>query len=291
MKGLAIALVLGWLGSVSTAQEAGAPPRRIYVLHSGLHFVLSNPHKNAAAENLKRQLLSRGVPAEDMVVLDSPYPAASWRSALPRDGLVMYLESTAPGSRVAQDAYLRMHQALLARGVTGRDAIVWVGHSAGGQMGLTMAHLAHDLARHPELARQASPYRFEMVVTLGSGIGLRSAPEGVKVRHYYSSADRVVDLLSKHGTVLSTRLGHAVRFHPWCEAAPEAKVRVFTGVNHHFWTRSDAVIDAILNETRAVRPDWRRARPGTPAPVSLAQLLAEAVECEGRVSLEDPPAR
>ena len=151
---------------------AGKARRRVYLLHSGLHTILSDPAKNIAAETLKDGLRKRGVAEKDLIVLDNPFPYASWKSLLPFESLTMFFEAAEPASKMSHDSYLRMHKALQARGVGRADEVVWIGHSAGGQIGLTMAHLARNLAKFPTLAKETSPYQFDMVITLGAAANL-----------------------------------------------------------------------------------------------------------------------
>ncbi len=67
-------------------------------------------------------------------------------------------------------------------------------------------------------------------------------------------------------------------------------VRVFDGVGHHTWARTDRVLDCVLQELNPdYRTAWRRPHADSPAGVGLAQLLAEAMEQEGQVALEDLP--
>src|SRR5438105_2449669 len=138
----ALALVLGPWARADDSKEptkttagkggkAEKPPRRVYVLHSGLHTILSDPVKNIAALTLKEGLHKRGVALSDLVVLENPFPDASWRSMLPYDSLTMFFDSVEPGSKMSQDSYLRMHKALAAQGVRQAHLIVWIGHAAG----------------------------------------------------------------------------------------------------------------------------------------------------------------
>src|SRR5947209_3302500 len=79
---------------IGTAKQALTEPetvekstRRVYLLHSGLHTIWSDPIKNSAAETLKEGLHKRGVAIKDLVVLDNPFPTASWRSLVPFESL------------------------------------------------------------------------------------------------------------------------------------------------------------------------------------------------------------
>lgn len=280
-------MILWLLPPAGATRPEQQPSRRVFVLHSGVH-VAFNPSKNRAAETLRIKLLERGVPDRDIVVLDNPFPTASWTNILPRESIVCYLESTDPDSAVAHAAYRRLHAALRKHGVGPADELVWVGHSAGGQMGLTMARLGRDLHRYPDLARHAAAYRFQMVITLGTAVGADSAPAGTQLRHYHSPADSVVGLLLTGGDQMGRALGHPVHFAPADRDDGVCKVRVFAGISHHAWYRTDRVVDCILNEKGpADRPAWRcnpaESRPGR----GLANLLCTAVDRTCNVSFED----
>ncbi len=208
--------------TASEPDAANKPRRRVYVLHSGLHTILSDPVKNIAAETLKEGLLKRGVAERDLIVMENPFPYASWKSLLPFESLTMFFDSIEPSSKMSHDAYQRMHKALRAQGVGRRDAVVWVGHSAGGQIGLTMANLARNLWKYPGLARDTSPYHFEMVITLGTPINSEHLPPDVKLRHYYSPEDKVVRWATKIGPWLAYPLGYRLSLKkvpapPWGE--------------------------------------------------------------------------
>jgi pimeloyl-ACP methyl ester carboxylesterase len=279
-----------WVGVLmwGTASEAGrepAPdvlaPRRVYVLHSGVHVILSKAGKNGAAERLRQQLLRRGIAERDVIVLENPFPAASWSDVLPRESILMFLESANPASAMAHAAYVRLDRALREKGVSERDELIWVGHSAGGQIGMTLAHLAHRLPRYPELARQARRYRFGMVVTLGTPVAVNRVPPEVALRHYYSAADTVVGLLSRHGALLTAPLGTGVQFGPCREAGANVRVRIFQGIRHHSWCSTAAVIDCLLAEPRD------RNRAAWAFGPALGALLTHALEQESQISFED----
>src|SRR5207248_3403665 len=134
---------------------------------------------------------------------DSPFPTASWKEMVPKDGLLIYLESTDPKSRSSQEAYVRLDKALKAAGVTRNDDLVWIGHSAGGQIGMTMARIAHNLDKFPDLAKKTQSYHFDTIITLGSAVGSNPTPADVKLRHYCSPGDTMVFFLSQHGNLLA----------------------------------------------------------------------------------------
>jgi hypothetical protein len=267
---------------------AAAAPRRVYVLHSGVHVILSKSGKNGAALRLRHELQRRGVAERDLVVLDNPFPAASWSDVLPRESVQMFLESADPNSPTAQSAYLRLDQALHAQGVTENDELLWIGHSAGGQMGMTMAHLGHRLQNYPDLARQARPHRFGLVATLGTPVVANHVPAEVPLRHYYSSADTVVRLLARHGSLLHSPQGESLHFSPCDQMGPNVKVRVFQGIRHHEWCGCERVLEGLLAETNSdARICWRQAQAERSCSFGLGQLLAGALDEECRISFEE----
>src|SRR5262245_16404415 len=224
-------------------------PRRVYVLHSGLHTILADPVKNIAAQSIKEGLHKRGVDLKDLVALDNPFPDATWKSLLPYEGGIMFLDSVEPGSKMSQDSYLRLHKALDAQGVTGRDNLVWIGHSAGGQIGLTMANLARNLARYPALAKDATAYKFDMVITLGTPVGSAQVPADVKLRHYYSTDDKVVRWASKVGPWVAFGLGYRMRIGKFAaELGENCIIRCFGEIEHPNWDVEERVLDRIVGE-------------------------------------------
>jgi hypothetical protein len=281
---------------VRRAPALATPPapvahRRVYVLHSGVHTISSASGKNLAAHSLKDGLCKRGIAPRDIVVLDNPYPTASWYNMFPVECLTMFAASSLPGSKVAQDSYCRLHQALQAQQVAPEDDLVWVGHSAGGQMGLTMAYLAGDLDKFPDLARQTSPYHFDMVILLGTPIGSNHLPPEVKLRHYFSPQDKVVRWLARYGPVALRTLGYraGITVMP-PHLDPNDKIRVFSGVEHAYWDVEDRVLDRIVQETNpAYQPLWLSPLLAPGLEMSMMRLVSQALEDRFHLTFEDPP--
>ncbi|MFO0964958.1 MAG: hypothetical protein U0793_05120 [Gemmataceae bacterium] len=266
------------------------PKRRVFVLHSGIHTILANPSINIGAERLAEGLKRRGVRGEDVVVLSNPFPKASWKSMFPREAVVMYFDSLTPTSKVAQDAYIRMDRALKDAKVGPDDEIIWVGHSAGGQLGMTVAHLATSLDKYPDLARTVRPYRVSMVVTLGTPIGANLMPESVRLRNYFSPDDNVVQMATKSTWFMSTAFGFKGKISPCSDVLCRTwEARVFHDIEHNEWTKEDRILDRIYAELQGeYRPAWHSAlcpRPG----LCLSQMLAHVLSQECHISLEDPP--
>jgi hypothetical protein len=293
MQRLLIALSVSLFFIISSpsaqAQKEAAPgKRRVFVLHSGMHILFAPADKNHAAITMKQLLSERGVAERDLIALDSPFPTASWSDIVPREGLLIYLDSTDPASRASHNGYLRLHKTLEAHKVSANDDIVWVGHSAGGQIGMSMAHISQHLDKYPELAKQVKAYHFEMVITLGSAVGSNPVPENVKLRHYFSAGDKMIYGLSKHGNLLAKTVNSKVTFRPCCDVRANGKVRVFHAIEHPSWPMNDLVLNYILHEFEpAYCPEWRRTQADVGMGLGLAQLLAKSLESEWKISLEE----
>lgn len=265
--------------------------RRVYVLHSGVHTILANPHKNIAAEKLRDGLVKRGISDKDIVVLDNPYPTANLRKMFPFDLVTIFGNSALPDSQVAQDGYRRMDKALKGQGVKANDDIVWIGHSAGGQMGLTVAYLANNLEKYKELAKDCAPYHFDMVILLGTPIGANMLPEDIKLRHYFSPQDRVVHLVARYGPFVLRTFGAKVGislFPPNLDG--NDKVRIFRDVEHNNWDADRRVLDRIVGETNDLCcPLWHSPvlAPGLEA--GMLRLMCKSLDLHCKITFEDPP--
>ncbi|MCI0376990.1 MAG: hypothetical protein L0215_05255 [Gemmataceae bacterium] len=265
--------------------------RRVFVLHSGVHTILSDPWKNIAAEGIKSGLEKRGVSAKDLIVLDNPFPSASWRKVLPYSSLTMFMELLDPASSFSHESYRRLHKVLEASQVSRDDDVIWIGHSAGGQMGLTMANLGRNLWRYPDLAKETSAYRFEMVVTLGSPICADLLPPEVKLRHYYSPEDKVVRWAARVSPYVLYPLGYRGRLTKLpLHVAENCKIRFFLEVEHPHWDIETRVLDRIMAEANGGhRPLWHSQLGCCRLGLSLSQALSHALEEHLQFSLEDPP--
>ena len=271
--------------------HADSAPRRIYALHSGVHILLAHPNKNHAALMLRDELKRRGVPERDIVVLDCPFPDASWRNVFPREGLTMFLDSMAPASKVVHDAYRRMDKAFQQHGVGPSDEIVWIGHSAGGQMGMTMARLSADLAMHPELAKAVKQYRFHTIVALGTPVGCNDVPEDMRVRQYFSPQDKVVRIMCDGGPWVLPKMGYRCTICP-CTPAPgkNCLARCWYDVQHPDWIYEKRVLDRMWQDVNGTsRSWWRETRAAERPGAALAQLLGKMLEEERGIHIEELP--
>jgi len=300
MRGfLAILVLLCGLTRAPAQAQPPAPekelpaekPRRIYVLHSGLHTILSDPDKNTAALSVRDGLRERGIHSANIIVLENPFPTATWKRVVPWQGVNMFLDCAVPGSEESLAAYLRMHEALKSQKVGPKDEIIWIGHSAGGQIGLTMAHLSQNLQKYPNLARAAQSYRFDMVITLGTPVAFCPPAPDVKLRYYYSPQDRIVRWTAHYGSPMLRLLGYQLSF----ELLPglfqgNSKVRVFAGVEHPYWDCDARVLDRIVAETSGrVYPPWQSPLLGRGPGQALLRLVCQGLDACCNLSVEDPP--
>lgn len=229
---------------VSGVAPARAGGRNVYVLHSGM-----NDPGNVAANGIRQGLLRRGVRPDDIIVMDNPYPSFSQGVSSTVQNWELYKASTDPRSALSQRTYNNLESRLQASGVTAADRIVWVGHSAGGQMGLTLS----DVAAH------RGNYRFDTVITMGTPVSTNVAPRAVRVRQYISPSDGV--LFATNQVTLDN-----VRVEAFSSNLDSNdQIRVFSGVTHAQWYRDDLVMDRVMEETnpnarpRQPRAWWKRA--------------------------------
>lgn len=279
---IAIGLLMA-CATIADAQEK----RRVFVLHSGMHMILAPKDKDHAARTMHDILRKRGIPERDLIALPSPFPTATAKEMLPKEGLDIYLKSTDPKSQVSHDAYVRLHKALQSHGVSAKDDIVWIGHSAGGQMGMTMAHLAHNLDKFPELAKKTQPFHFDAVITLGTPVGSNPTPPNVKLRHYCSPGDTMVYFLANHSELVPDAKKAKIRFRLCCDLGPNALLRVFPNIEHPNWY-DVPILERILNEfDPRYCPAWRRTQADVGRGVGLSQLLATSIEAGLQISIEE----
>jgi len=286
MKRILAALLILVVPSVAAADG----PRRVFVLHSGVHIYYSNPDKDYAAKVMRRELLSRGIPERDIVIVPNPFPTASKDDPFPREGLLMFLDASDPASKFSQDAYRRLHKTLVDAKVEADAHLVWIGYSAGGQVGMTMANLASRLEDFPELKKATRAGHFDAVFAIGTPTGADVTPENVKLCCYCSPADKVVQLACGFTPILPL-LGYDMKICP-APFRPRGNtiVRWFDAIEHPYWIHIDRVLDRVLQDLdRREPPRWRREPAALPG-MSLSQGLCNLLADRCRVSLEDPPA-
>jgi hypothetical protein len=278
-------------GVVDAPAKPGPPVRRVYVLHSGVHTIFAHPNKNIFAETMRDGLKKRGIPERDIVVLETPYPLAAWYNPFPSECVTMFMASARCDSRVSRDAYFRMDRALKMHDVSEDDELIWIGHSAGGQMGLTMARLGADHARFHGLAKTTQPYRFDMVVTLGSPIASHEVPPEVKVRHYLSPRDGVPRRLMRISPPLLWVMGYnqSIKIVPE-ELPANCKIRLFRDVEHPNWDVEERVLDRILAESRPhYCPCWQHGLFLPSVRLAPLGLMCRFLDEYCHVTIEDPP--
>jgi hypothetical protein len=273
--------------------ETGKSKRRVYVLHSGVHTISSAADGSDFCTVMRAALLRRGISIKDIVILDNPYPRAKWYNMFPKECLTLFMSTARPESRASLDAYLRMDRTLKAYEVSGNDELVWLGHSAGGQMGLTMAFLASRHAEVAALASSTQPYHFDSVITLGSPIASNYLPPEIKVRHYVSPQDVIPRRLARFSPPLLWVCGYELSIRNLPQTLPPGtKVRVFFNVEHSNWDITDRVVDRILTEGNPTyRPAWQALLCHSSTPVAIAPLLCDALEDCCSVTFEDPKTK
>jgi hypothetical protein len=275
--------------AMSSATVHADGPRRVFVLHSGVHIYYADRDKDYAAKVLRRELQDRGIADADIVIIPNPFPTASKEDRFPRDGLLMFLDSADPASKFSQEAYRRFDKALSDAKVEDDARIVWVGYSAGGQVGMTMAHLASHLDEYPDLAKTTRTRDFKAVFALGTPTGADTTPKHVRLCCYCSRDDQVVQLACGFTPILPL-LGYE---KPICPAPTRPRdntiVRWFRGIQHPDWIHADRVVDRMFEDLKQpTPPTWRRYASALPT-LSLSQGLCDLLAERCRVSLDDPP--
>jgi hypothetical protein len=267
-----------------------SPARRVYVLHSGVHTILANPNKNIFAESMRDMLKKRGIADQDIVVLENPYPTAGRINPFPIECLRMFMASARPDSKVVVDAYTRMDAALKKQEVNGNDNLVLIGHSAGGQMCLTLAHLACKHATFPDLAKCTGAYHIDMVVTLGAPIASNGPSSDVKVRHYLSPRDGVPRFVVQARPFLRVLGYDAVINVVPAKLSDACKVRMFLDIDHPKWDTEERVVDRILAESNpGYCAAWQMGMCYPCLPLCPVQFLCQALDCVCHIAIEDPP--
>lgn len=268
----------------------GTAKRRVYLLHSGVNTISSVARRNDFGETMRVSLLKRGVSIKDIVVLDSPYPRATWYNMFPRECLTLFMASAKPDSPFSLASYQRLDKALKAYAVTSQDDLVWIGHSAGGQMGLTMAYLACQHDKIAELADITQPYHFDSVITLGSPISSNYLPPEVKVRHYVSPQDVIPRRLARLSPPFLWLCGYDLPINMLpATLTPGSKIRVFFNVEHPYWDTTERVVDRILAETNPhYRPTWQTLFCQSCTPLAMAPFLCQALDEFCDITFEDP---
>ncbi|MBY0405981.1 MAG: hypothetical protein K2X66_18910 [Cyanobacteria bacterium] len=227
--------------SPSATLPRAQSPRHIYVLHSGMR----DPG-NEAAESIKQGLLKRGVPEGDIITMPPVYPEMNTNPLSlgvgrgVSENLSIYRESSQLDSKVSQKAHQNLLKLLKENGVSPQDKLHWVGHSAGGQMGLT---LSGRLDRDNKKLSNTPGFQFDSIITTGSPIATNSAPPEVKIRHYTSESDTI-----QHGSLLGGLVGKPIPDN----MDGNDVVRHFNQIGHLDWykDKDTAVFDKIIQDTQ-----------------------------------------
>jgi hypothetical protein len=238
--------------------------RHIYVLHSGMR----DP-ENEAATSMKQGLLKRGVPEGDIILMPPVYPEMNTNPLSlgvgrgVSENLSIYRESSQLDSKVSQKAHQNLLKLLKERGVSPQDKLHWVGHSAGGQMGLT---LSGRLDRDNKNLPNTPGFQFDSIITTGSPIATNSAPSEVKIRHYTSESDTI-----QHGSLLGGLVGKPIPDN----MDRNDVVRHFNQIGHLDWykDKDTSVFDKIVQDTQGRDSQKEGQQNATPSWAYRAQSL------------------
>ena len=190
-------------------------PLKLFILHGGM----ADPN-NDSTNNIARYIMNSGFPQSQVVVLPNPYP--NIKPALDNlqgvfqniksDGLGDFLKSTIRltkenvkinwdtyrdsselDSQVTQTAYKHLLAVLKQKEQEfpqRKLMIQWVGLSAGGQMGLTLAKkLTDDASTDVMVLKQ--DMQLQTITTLGSPIIENQAPKEIKIISCVSQQDEI----------------------------------------------------------------------------------------------------
>ena len=241
--------------------EKPAPRRRVYVLHSGM-----NDRDNEGANTIRTHLLSlrdaNGKPLvdeKDIVVLKNEYPHMELVEHERRDienrwkgwprwmakvatavqsvvntiqNFFVYNRMRRPESSMAQASYRNFRQQLADAGVGPDDELIGMAHSGGGQVMLTLDHLASRDKRH-------NRQHFSSLVLFACPIGQNHAPAETRIVSYDSPADNIVNIATEEGLqryIGLPPLGIAPTIRPPNRDSNDTHV-VLPGVDHRAWFR------------------------------------------------------
>lgn len=230
------------------AALAPASKRVVYVLHSGMR----DPG-NDAAKSLQAALLKRGIRSEDILIMPAVYPTMVLDPSDIKFGqgvrtnLRTFNQSANPDSLIAKKAYQDFTKTMKDNGVKPGDQVVWVGDSAGGQMGFTVSKMLADNVDN----KNGQKLQFDTIVTLGSPIAKNQVSKEVKVRHYTSESD-----LIQHGRFLGGLVGKPIPEN----LDSNDRVRYFKKIGHLDWYKDNdpAIVDRIVTETQpGLQQPWR----------------------------------
>lgn len=201
--------------------EALKAPRTLYVLHGGM----SDPG-NGSVKNIYAYLLSRGISDQDIVMLENIYPAIPPAiTPLPnlsgknkgkklsaylkekaletkRNALLnwnLYKQSADLDSDISRYTYktlTRRLEALQKQQPQQPVRLVWIGLSAGGQLGLTMAE---KFSLNTTTLQDEARVNFDTIVTMGSPIVRNNAPHAVRIIANISDQDQVLVQTTRPG--------------------------------------------------------------------------------------------
>ena len=223
------------------------------------------------------------------------FRAASWRSLVPYErSHHVFRFRGAFVENVARPLTCGCARPYRPGEVGPKDHVVWIGHSAGGQIGMTMA-----LSPGTQLGLQipgAWPRKPALCFRHGDYVGSARSARIIcrrrsSCRHYYSADDRVLRWASKVGPWVAFPLGYRTRIAKVPVAiGANCMIRCFGEIEHPYWDVDGRVLDRILGETVTdFRPLWHSQLGLARWGLSLSELMCRALETECHISVEDPP--
>ena len=246
------------------SQSSPDPEKPVFVMHAGM-----GDKKNLYARIMKFNVMhaeQNRVHEGNIIILDNIYPtlhelaeikvstvpavvAKGWKSGitdilsgrLPQPpilykfikSLKLFFSSDNTESSAVITQHAQLQAALRERGLEKSD-IILVGHSAGGQM---MLSLSQRNARHTEI-----PMNIKAVVLLGSPLIRNNAPPKIQVISVISSADALLNTIESAQNTLGL---HLTMKHP--DNTDENDVKIDDTVSGHTdYTQDPALAKCIL---------------------------------------------
>lgn len=171
------------------APPQNSNPQQYYVLFGGMGTA-----GDAGPDAEKQTLLKDGIPADHIIVHDSPFPklnvANGIGDALAKNGPAAlggnvsdYLALADPDSSLSGSEYAKLQNELQAAGVKPGDKLTYVGHSAGGQEAATMSYLT----------AKTGQYQMDTVVAMGTPWRTNYTPQNTRLVWADSPQDAVVN--------------------------------------------------------------------------------------------------
>jgi hypothetical protein len=252
-------------------------PLKLFILHGGM----ADP-ANDSTQNIARYIMNSGFPQSQVVVLPNPYPdikpdlnnLQEVFKNIRSEGLGDFLKSTIRltkenvkinwdtyrdsselNSPVTQTAYKHLLDVLRQKEQEfpqRKLMIQWVGLSAGGQMGLTLAKKLADDASSEAMSLKRD-LQLQTITTLGSPIIENQAPKEIKIISCVSQQDEIWRQSTRPGAA-KVFIGREVLETP-PNRDENDEVREFTlpvqteyniSEGHNLWHKDTAILSKAL---------------------------------------------